>query len=175
MVGDHVSILMRGRLESTIDDMIAKDTYHVFFVSHSGLLQCQYPASVISIMRSLYIDLNEMITQDMCTLIDGVQVSDYKIHYQNITTPSQMFLLFTLLSVQHRILYQKMIVTIATITKMRFCVHYIEVIIKELTIVIMTDTPGKIQVVTTVLVITGLMPRQKIHGYIPLRYIYIIF
>ena len=77
MVGDHVSILMRGSLESTTDDMIAKDTYHVSFVSHSGLLQCQYPASVVSIMRSLYIDLNEMVTQDVCTLIDGVQVSDY--------------------------------------------------------------------------------------------------
>ena len=77
MVGDHVSILMRGRLELTTNDMIAKDTYNVSFVSHSGLLQCQYSESVVSIMRSLYIDLNEMVTQDVCTLIDGVQVSDY--------------------------------------------------------------------------------------------------
>ena len=41
------------------------------------LLQCQSPESVVSIMRSLYIDLNEMVTQDVCKLIDGVQVSDY--------------------------------------------------------------------------------------------------
>ena len=57
--------------------MIAKDTCKVSFVSHSRLLQCQYSESVVSIMRSLYIDLNDMVTQEKCTLIDGVQVSDY--------------------------------------------------------------------------------------------------
>ena len=77
IVGDHVSILMRGQLESPTHDTIDKDTYIVSFVSHSGLLQCQYSESAVNTMRSLYIDLNEMVTQEVCTLIDGVLVSNY--------------------------------------------------------------------------------------------------
>ena len=68
---------MCGQLESLTNDMIDKDTYIASFVLNSDLLQCQYSESIVSTMWSLYIDLNEMVTQEECTLIDGVQVSDY--------------------------------------------------------------------------------------------------
>ena len=35
IVGDHVSILMRGELESPTNDAFGKDSYIVSFVSHS--------------------------------------------------------------------------------------------------------------------------------------------
>ena len=68
---------MCGHLESPTNDMTGKNTHIVSFVSHFRLLQCQYSESIVSIMRSLYIDQNEMVTQEECTLIDGVQVSDH--------------------------------------------------------------------------------------------------
>ena len=77
IVGDHVSVLMRGELELSTSDTFKKDLYMVSFVSHSRLLQCQYSESDVSTMRSLYIDLNEMVSQDDCTYIEGQQESNH--------------------------------------------------------------------------------------------------
>ena len=73
-VGDYVSILMRGSLEPTSADEIANDTYNVSFFSHSRLLQSQYSKSEVSRMRSLYIDLNDYVTQEGETLT-GIEQS----------------------------------------------------------------------------------------------------
>ena len=90
IVGDHVTILMRGQMESSINDTIEKDSYFVFFVSHSGLLRCQYSEIVVSTMWSLYINLNEMVKQEECTLFNGVQVSDYNSLSKYGNTPSNI-------------------------------------------------------------------------------------
>ena len=68
---------MRGELELPTSDTFEKDLYMVSFVSHSRLLQCQYSESDVSTMRSLYINLNEMVSQEECTYIDGQQESNY--------------------------------------------------------------------------------------------------
>ena len=90
ILGDHVSILLRGHLETPTNDTIEKDSYFVSFVSHSGLLQCQYSERIVSTMRSLYIDLNEMVTQDECTFVNGIQVSDYNPLSKYGNTPSNI-------------------------------------------------------------------------------------
>ena len=121
---------MCGQLESLTNDMIDKDTYIASFVLNSDLLQCQYSESIVSTMWSLYIDLNEMVTQEECTLIDGVQVSDYNSLSIYDNTKSNIPVVRPV-SVQHWIHYLKMIVTIPTVTKMRILVHYIKVVTKE--------------------------------------------
>ena len=85
-----MSILLRGHLETPTNDTIEKDSYFVSFVSHSGLLQCQYSELVVSTMRSLYINLNEMVTQEECTFINGIQVSDYNPLSKYGNTPSNI-------------------------------------------------------------------------------------
>ena len=76
-VGDHVSVLMRGELELPTDDTFEKDLYIVSFLSHSRLLQSQYSKSDVSTMRSLYIDLNDTVSQEEYTYIEGQQESNY--------------------------------------------------------------------------------------------------
>ena len=90
ILGDHVSILLRGHLETPTNDTIEKDSCFVSFVSHSGLLPYQYSERVVSTMRSLYIDLNEMVTQDECTFVNGIQVSDFNSLSKYGNTPSNI-------------------------------------------------------------------------------------
>ena len=90
VLGDYVSILLRGQLESPMGDSMEKESYFISFTTHSGLLQCWYSERDVSTMRSLYIDLNELVTQDECTLVNGVQVSDYNPLSKYRNTPSNI-------------------------------------------------------------------------------------
>ena len=73
-----------------MDDTIEKESYFISFVSHSGLLQCWYSERDVSIMQSLYIDLNELVTQNECTIVNGIQVSDYNPLSKYRNTPSNI-------------------------------------------------------------------------------------
>ena len=86
-VGDYVSILMRGSLEPTSDEEIANDKYNVSFLSHSRSLQSQYSRSEVSSMRSLYIDLNDLVTQETETLIGNIK-SDVPVIRPVVSTTS---------------------------------------------------------------------------------------
>ena len=69
---------MRGSLEPTSADEIANNTYSVSFFSHSRSLQSQYSKSEVSSMWLLYIDLNNLVTQEGGTLTGNVQSTDYQ-------------------------------------------------------------------------------------------------
>ena len=63
IMGEYVSILMRGRFEPTSNEEIDNDIYNVTFVSHSRLLQSYYSKSEVCHMRSLFSNLNNAVTQ----------------------------------------------------------------------------------------------------------------
>ena len=86
MVGDYVSILLRGTIEPTTNDEIGNDTYNVSFVSHSRLLQSHYSATEVCSMRSLFINLNDAVTQEKMSITDDEQTMEEQIlpKYDNI-------------------------------------------------------------------------------------------
>ena len=98
ILGDHVSILLCGHLETPTNDTIEKDSYFVSFVSHSGLLKFRYSERVVSNMRSLYINLNEIVTQNECTIFNGIQVSDYNPLSKYGNTPSNISVVYLVVS-----------------------------------------------------------------------------
>ena len=79
MVGDYVSILMQGTIEPTTNDEIGNDTYNISFVSHSWLLQSHYSELEVCSMRSLFIKLNNAVTQGKMSITDDEQTMEDQI------------------------------------------------------------------------------------------------